>query len=93
MFPHTDYRPTCFLEKAISLRVPHFVRLDFLSPKLGIQLRPRPMKRAPMPEAAIDEDSDPGGHKNHISTPAKTRKNQPIHPKSQAFAVNSRTNR
>jgi hypothetical protein len=57
VLPNPDHLPTVTLQQSGRLEVTPDIRLDLVSPKIGIGLRPSAMDGATMPETTIDEDN------------------------------------
>jgi len=58
MLPETQDAPASPGKRNINVAISPHVRPDLHPPPRGIGLRPRPVTRTPVPEAAIDEDSN-----------------------------------
>lgn len=67
MLPDSKAYPASLFKVPIGIDVPRPVASDLISPEIGVRHRGRVMLRATMPEAAIEEDSDPGLRKHKVS--------------------------
>lgn len=88
MFPESKHSPVRFRENRVGVAIASDIVAQLSSPPRGICLWPRSMNGATMPEAAIDEYSDPGANEHQIGPTASPGK-RPINPKAKPSPVNS----
>src|SRR5205807_1572554 len=88
--PHADRKPAGFCEACIRILVSPPIALDLFAPPLGVGSRPCSMLRAPVPEAAVDEDSDSCRSEDDVGTPPQTRHGASLDAKAKPEAVQRR---
>lgn len=71
MLPNAEHAPTVGTEQAANLPVSFDVASQFPFPKVGADQRHGSVRRATVPETAIDEDCDPLFPENKIRRAAK----------------------
>lgn len=66
MLPKTENDPARCAKNFGSFEIALGVARDLPTPPLSVDLRPDTVARATMPEAAIQEDCDPGSNKDEV---------------------------
>jgi hypothetical protein len=70
VFPDPDHRPSFVAQGRVRSFVASLVGIELLSPPGGVVLRLGRVLGTPVPEAPVDEDSDPFTRENQIGTGA-----------------------
>jgi hypothetical protein len=87
VFPHPEGQPSLGLKAADSVLVAGTVSFDLVPPPLRVRPRPRPMLRASVPEAAINEDCYASLREHHVGTSTHVEQRRSIHSEPQAHAM------
>jgi hypothetical protein len=87
VLPDPEDRPPECLEALVGVPVTTSVRLELLPPPTSVVLGPRPVLRAAVPEAAVDEDSEPCAWEHHVCTTAHPLSRCTVDPVSKASSV------
>jgi hypothetical protein len=66
MLPKAENRPAARFKRGRYLSVPLSVPSQFLVPEADVGFRLRPVRRASVPEAAVDEYGHAGGRKDNV---------------------------
>jgi hypothetical protein len=82
MLPYADNNPTRSSEPCVGVPIAALIRLDFFSPPVSVLLRPAPVFRAAMPEAAIYEHSNACTSERDVGSAPQTGK-QSMHPEAK----------
>lgn len=77
VLPGTDDQPPRFLETLIAPAIPGDVGVELGAPPIGIRLGRHGVLWTTVPEAAIDEDRDPGSGEGDVGA---ARKGCDVHP-------------
>jgi hypothetical protein len=68
VLPHAKDTPSLRRQRGIDRSVAAHVSFEFRKPVIRVGPRRRSMLRAPVPEATVDEDREPGACEDHIGT-------------------------
>jgi hypothetical protein len=90
MFPDADHLPSCFRKIDVISAVALDVALQLSPPELGVPGGQRPVVRTAMPEAAVDEDSDPQAGEDDVGADAGSR-NAMVDPVAETPTVERAT--
>jgi hypothetical protein len=66
VFPYTDDSPPCVPQSLIGVGVAGNIAIDFGSPKFGVLLGWPVVLRASVPEAAVEENRNPGAGEDDV---------------------------
>jgi hypothetical protein len=77
------------MQDAIGVSVTGAVRVDLPFPPIRIGLWPARVQRTAMPEAAVDEDGEPGTRKGNIDRPSRPTGHRRKDSKSHSVSVKS----
>lgn len=86
MLPEPQYHPPCGFERGVCFAIALDVALKLRQPVLGVALRQCRMLWATMPEATVDEDSDPLAREDDVGSPAAAQGGE-IDPVAQPRGV------
>ena len=89
VFPEPQYQPPATLKEAIRVTVTTNVCLNLSAPPIGVGLRPSSMLRAPVPEAAVDKNSNLLADEREVGA-TSCAWNEPVDTVSQTLSVHSR---
>jgi hypothetical protein len=84
VLPHSDHLPSEFREAVISVAITLDISTQLLAPERFVRFRKAGMGRAAVPEAAVDEDSNPSSREGDVCATAPVEWKRELHPKSQA---------
>lgn len=87
VFPDSHHEEAKSFQQSSGLFVPPLSTSDLLSPPRGVRLRRPTMERAPMPEAAVDEDCHPLAGEDEVGTTADLGDRSLVDPISEAAGV------
>lgn len=92
MFPESQNSPTRLLECGIGIAVSSDIRVNLLSPPCGVGFGPCAVSRTPVPEAAVDEHSDPSAWEHKID-PTSRSEDRSINVEAQPQPMNCSAHR
>lgn len=93
VLPHSDCRPTSFLEQSDSFRVPFTGPCELGLPPFGIGHRRRAVFRAGMPKAPVYEDGHICAEEDYVRSASERRQRPSVHPVPQPHSVEFSTQR
>lgn len=70
VLPHTNDRPSLSTQEVVRLAISLHIARELLEPPLTVVCREVPVLAAPVPEAAVDEDSDLRGSEHDVDAAA-----------------------
>jgi hypothetical protein len=70
MFPEAEHRPSGVFKQLVSLPIPLHVPAELLGPEATVGARGGVVLRTTVPEAAVEEDGDPGASENEVGPAA-----------------------
>jgi hypothetical protein len=91
VLPDPHGLPSKLVQPLICINIPGPIGFDFVSPEIGIALRPGSMLRTTMPKAAVNEDCYSGGGEDDIGDASGLRQYRHLQAITKASGVESST--
>lgn len=93
MLPDADHSPSGSSEPRVGILVAALVRLDLLTPPVGVGLGPGSMVGAPVPVTAVAEDSDLRPREDDVRPPTESWERWVVDAVAKSAAVQFATKR
>jgi hypothetical protein len=87
VLPHPNNFPPLGSEPGVDLTITCDVAVELCLPVARVRSRRCAMGRTSMPEAAVDEDGDPGDAEDHVRKAAKVYEWPPVLAEAQSSSV------